>query len=355
MSRHRPWLLYVAAWLPFAAGWGGLVWLSRQSVGFSLLAAVAMMGMAALLSLGVWQASASHPWPEPARGSRLEFVLRVVFAGLGYALVLVGLDAVLGGAFEGRPALEFLLEEPRWVLWQILIYCWLYGLGAGVAHALRAQQRLREREVAAARAEALAADAQLRALRAQLNPHFLFNALHSLGALVRHDRAAAEHALDRLGELLRYVLDEGSGDTVALADEWDFVRTYLDLERLRLGERLRVEADLEDDALDCAVPSFVLQPLVENAVRHAVAPRPEGGRVTISARVEAGTLRIRVSDDGPGTTRQAAESAPGLGLRALRQRIEAGGADASRLEIATAPGAGFQATVTLPVVAPAAP
>jgi LytS/YehU family sensor histidine kinase len=303
----------------------------------------------------VWQASASHPWPEPGRGSRLEFVLRVVFAGLGYALVLVGLDAVLGGAFEGRTALEFLLEEPRWVLWQILIYCWLYGLVAGVAHALRAQQRLREREVAAARAEALAADAQLRALRAQLNPHFLFNALHSLGALVRHDRTAAEHALDRLGELLRYVLDEGSGDTVALADEWDFVRTYLDLERLRLGERLRVEADLADDALDCAVPSFVLQPLVENAVRHAVAPRPEGGRVTISARVEEGTLRIRVSDDGPGTTRQAAESAPGLGLRALRQRIEAGGADTSRLEIATAPGAGFQATVTLPVVAPAAP
>ena len=104
MRRHRAWLLYAAAWLPFAAGWASLVWLSRQSLGFSILAAVAMMGMAALLSLGVWQASARHPWPEPGHGSRAEFIVRVVFAGLGYAIVLAGLDSVLGGAFEGRTA-----------------------------------------------------------------------------------------------------------------------------------------------------------------------------------------------------------------------------------------------------------
>jgi signal transduction histidine kinase len=353
--RHRTWLLYVAAWLPFTTGWACVVWLNRHSVAESLVAAATLMGMAALMSLGVWESSARHPWPDPGRGSRVGFAVRIVVAGLGFALVLIGLDLVLGARFEGRPALPILWEEPRWVLWQFLVYGWLYGLVAAVAYALRGQQRLRERELAAARAEALAAEAQLRALRAQLNPHFLFNALHSLGALVRHDRAAAERALDRLGTLLRYVLDEGAGDTVALADEWDFVRTYLDLERLRFGPRLRVETDLEDEALDCAVPSFVLQPLVENAVRHAIAPRPEGGRVSISARLEAGTLRIRVSDDGPGTTQEAAERATGLGLRALRQRIAAVGAGLSHLDIATAPGAGFQATVTLPVATPGAP
>jgi len=351
MHGYRMWLLYAAAWLPFIAGWGTLVWLSRHSLAFSLIAAVVMMGMAALLALWIWESSAAHPWPEPGGARWTTFGVRMVFAGLGFSFVLTGLDAVLGGAFEGRAALDFLLEYPRSALWQLFVYCWLYGLVAGVVYALRAQQRLRERELAAARAEALAAKAQLRALRAQLDPHFLFNALHSLAALIRHDRAAAEQALDRLGELLRYILDDGSGDTVALADEWDFVRSYLDIERLRLGSRLRVEAELEEEALDCAVPSFVLQPLVQNAVRHAVAPRPEGGRVTITARIEAGQLWLRVSDDGPGTTREKTEQATGLGLRALRQRIAASADGACSLEIATAPGAGFEATVSLPAAA----
>lgn len=355
MRRPRDWLLYAAAWLPFAGAWVGLVWLSRQSAGFALLAGTAMMGTAALLATWVWHTSARHPWPHRDVAARASFVARHVIQALAFALVLIGLDAVLGGYFENRSALDFFLGEPNWVRWQFLIYSWLYGLVAGVSHAVRAHERLREREVVAARAEALAAEAQLRALRAQLNPHFLFNALHSLAALVRHDKAAAEEALDRLGDLLRYLLDEGAGDTVALADEWAFVRNYLALETLRLGPRLRVESDLEDEALECMVPSFVLQPLVENAVRHAIAPRPEGGVVAISARLDGARLRICVRDDGPGATREAAEKAPGLGLRALRQRIAARCAGTPGLEIATAPGAGFEATVTLPVYAGGAP
>jgi two-component system, LytTR family, sensor kinase len=346
--RRRAWLLYVLAWLPFAGAWGVLVWLSRQSAGFALVASVSMMGAAALLATRVWQASGRHPWPDRGAAGRARFLARHVLQALAFALALIGLDAVLGGSFENRSTLDFLRNEPLWVRWQLLIYSWLYGLVAGVAHAVRAHERLRQSELAAARAETLAAEAQLRALRAQLDPHFLFNALHSLAALVRHDTLAAEEALERLGDLLRYLLDEGAGDTVALADEWNFVRNYLALESLRLGSRLRVESDLDEDALECVVPSFVLQPLVENAVRHAIAPRPEGGVVAISAHLDGSRLRIRVRDDGPGSTREAAETAPGLGLRALRQRIAVRGAEAPGLEIATAPGAGFVATVTLP-------
>ena len=349
MHRARGWLLYLAAWLPFAALWGALVWLGRHSAGFAVAAALGMMGTAALLGVRVWRAAGRHAWPAPGRPGRARFVARHVLGALGFALILIVVDALLGGYFEGKTPLRFVLEQPLFTLWQCLVYSWLYGLLAGVAHALRAQERVRAGELAAARAEALAVDAQLRALRAQLNPHFLFNALHSLGALVRHDRARAEEALDRLGDLLRYALDEGAGDTVAFADEWAFVRNYLALETLRLGPRLRVEVELDDEALDCRVPPFVLQPLVENAVRHAVAPRVEGGCVTISARVRGGVLVIGVQDDGPGTTSEAAERGTGLGLRALRERM------AARLEIATAPGAGFRATVTLPVRPGAAP
>ena len=339
----RGWLLYLAAWMPFVALWGGLVFLSRQSAGFAVAAALGMMGTAALLGVLVWRAAGRYPWPAKGRGGRAVFVGRQALGAASFVLLLIAVDAVLGGYFEGKTPLAFALEDVRFVLWQCLVYSWLYGLVAGVAHALRAQERARAGELLAARAEALAVDAQLRALRAQLNPHFLFNALHSLGALVRHDHARAEEALDRLGDLLRYALDEGAGDTVAFADEWRFVRNYLALETLRLGPRLRVEVDLDDEALECRVPPFVLQPLVENAVRHAVAPRVEGGRVTISARVAGGTLVIGVLDDGPGATSEAAERGTGLGLRALRERM------AARLEIATAPGAGFRATVTLPV------
>lgn len=348
MRSTRGWLLYLAAWLPFAALWGGLVWLSRHSAAFAVAASVGMMGTAALLGAVVWRASGRFPWPATGRPGRAGFVAGHAAGALGFALLLIAMDAVLGGYFERKTPLAFVLEEPRFALWECLVYSWLYGLLAGVAYALRAQERLRAGELAAARAEALAVDAQLRALRAQLNPHFLFNALHSLGALVRHDRAGAEEALDRLGELLRYALDEGAGDTVSLAEEWAFVRNYLALETLRLGPRLRVEVEMDAEALACRVPPFVMQPLVENAVRHAVAPRVEGGRVVISARVMEGVLVIRVQDDGPGAPPGAAERGKGLGLRALRARI------AARLEIATAPGAGFRATVTLPARSEAA-
>src|SRR5262249_17896434 len=141
---------------------------------------------------------------------------------------------------------------------------------------------------------------------------------------------------------------EASAD-VPLAEEWNFVRHYLALESLRFGSRLRLETHLEPDALDGMVPSFLLQPLVENAVRHGVARRPEGGTVRVEARLQASRLGLRVVDDGRGTTVAEAEQAAGLGLRALRRRLEARYAGAAAVEIATARGAGFEVVVRLPL------
>ncbi len=138
-------------------------------------------------------------------------------------------------------------------------------------------------------------------------------------------------------------------DEVSLAEEWEFVRNYLALETLRLGSRLRVDAAIEEDGLECVVPAFCLQPLVENAIRHAVAPRAGGGTIWIKAALGNGKLRLEVQDDGPGTVPDAGRTNERLGLRLVRQRLEALYGERAQFEVATSPGAGFRVLLTIPV------
>lgn len=191
----------------------------------------------------------------------------------------------------------------------------------------------------------LAAD--LRALSAQLHPHFLFNTLNSLAALVGRNAAAAEEGLVRVGALLRYTLNEAEGARVFLREEWTFTCGYLELERLRLGERLSVQAELDEAAAACLVPRFIVQPLAENAVRHGAAA---GGAVRIELRawIERDVLRILVTDDGPGTELDRVSRSHGLGLRGVQAQLEAHYGPRATLDVATAPGAGFRAAIQLP-------
>lgn len=196
-------------------------------------------------------------------------------------------------------------------------------------------------------AEQRASRARLRAVTAQMSPHFLFNALHSLSALVRRDPQASEGVLERLGGLLRYGLDRGD-DLVRLEDEWRFARHYLDLEELRLGPRLDVSAEIDEEALAVIVPPFILQPLVENAVRHGVSPFPYGGRLDIRARVESGRLLVEVGDTGPGATVEEMENAPGVGLRGVRAQLQSYLGDDWRMETERLPRGGFVVRLSLP-------
>jgi LytS/YehU family sensor histidine kinase len=221
---------------------------------------------------------------------------------------------------------------------------WLYVLVTGVSYAIRAQRRVRAETAAAADARLLAEQAQLAALRAQLNPHFLFNALHSVGALVQIDAARAEEAIERLGDLLRYSL--GSEPNVLLSQEWKFTHDYLAFEQLRLGDRLDVRSEAHAAALAAIVPPLIFQPLVENAVRHGIAERPAGGHIAISARTTDGRLRLRVADDGPGL---AGNPTDGVGLASVRRRLAATYGDRARLQI-EAVGTGFVVTMTLPLI-----
>lgn len=201
---------------------------------------------------------------------------------------------------------------------QVIIALMGLTLAARMGTALYAvQQESMERR----RAEQGAAQARLRAVMARMNPHFLFNALHSLSALVRRDAPSAERALERLGKLLRYGLDSGD-QLVTLRDEWDFAQSFLDLETLRLGSRLTAVLVADPEALKIPVPPFIVQPLVENAIRYAVNPYPEGGRVEVRALVRDEQLLIEVRDWGPGTRTAVLADAPGVGVRGVRAQLE---------------------------------
>jgi signal transduction histidine kinase len=259
------------------------------------------------------------PWPEGGRSGVVRAALAtgaVVAATTVAWLLLIALDSRLTmGAWR--------LPPRSILLWQSLITTLAQAGLLGAGYAWHNGRRAREAQDRARRAEALHARAELQLLRTQLNPHFLLNTLHALLGLVRRDPSTAEAAIERLGELLRFGMsvEQRRADRVALRDEWAFVTSYLELERLRLGDRLRLELSADPDALDVPLPPFALQPLVENAVTHAVAPRASGGRVSVRVRREAPRLTVEVRDDGPGTSEAAILASPRMGLRLLRERL----------------------------------
>lgn len=292
-----------------------------------------------LLMLTGW-AAARHPSPERAPAGRAASERRGRLARRARAMIIpaAALFLALAVIDAGTRRRHFTL------LSAVVLGAMGVVLAVRIGNALRAAEREAEDR---RRAQAAASQARLRVLTSQLNPHFLFNALHSLSGLLRRDPERAQLALAHLGDLLRYALDESEQTAVYLADEWAFTEHYLEIERLRLGERLRVRTALEPAALDCRVPPFLLQPLVENAVRHGVAKRAEGGRVSVAAHIHAGRLEIEVGDDGPGAD-PGAVSRAGVGLRAVRGQLEARYGHHAGFAVDTAPGAGFRVRLSLP-------
>jgi len=212
-------------------------------------------------------------------------------------------------------------------------------------HALAFYREARDRQLKAAQLEALLNQAQLEALRSQLNPHFLFNSLHSIAELVHQDPKLAEQSIVRLGELLRRVLETSKRAELALGEELDFIRGYVEIEQMRLGERLGVIWDIESAALSATVPSLILQPLVENAIQHGIAPVSAPRRLTVRARRRDGFLEIEVGDDGPGLSQRGARS-QGIGIANTRARLQALYGDRHGFELRQ--GDGFVVSLRIP-------
>jgi two-component system, LytTR family, sensor kinase len=192
------------------------------------------------------------------------------------------------------------------------------------------------------------AGAQLDALKMQLHPHFLFNTLNSISVLMREgDAEAANKMLVRLSELLRVALKSKEAQEVSLKDELEFLRGYLEIEQIRFQDRLKVDFKIEKETLDAQVPNLILQPLVENAVRHAVAPRAGATRIEIRAERENGFLRMIIRDDGDGFVKAENSSGSGIGLANTQKRLEKlyGANHDFRL---VSEGGGFAATISIP-------
>jgi len=327
--------IYAAAWLGVIAVYAIAFVAAGAPLDTSVRNALAQLVPDVALGLAVLQV----PARVRARGLRavgLHAAAAVAFLGAALAgwILLVVVDGLI---VEGQLRLPL---EMRGVSLTLLIDSFVYGILVGVAYARHNAER-------AANAEALRVRATLEALRAQLNPHFLLNTFHALLGLVRRDPALAETAIERLGDLLRYSLrvHRDSIDEVPLRDEWAFVDSYLELERLRLGDRLRVDADVPGAALDYLVPTFAVQTLVENSVRHAIAQRAAGGRLQIRVSQSEGRLRVAVEDDGSGEAPRA--NGAGMGLRLLRDRVAALYGGAATLGIHTA-ATGTRADLELP-------
>jgi two-component system LytT family sensor kinase len=339
-----------AAWLPFFAIWVLYAMLyAHYLLPAALVASLISMGSASLLGIAAWYVAERYPWPFRLD---LKFYFLQVFFALAYSIVWSVSTYVLDSLRRGAISTQGFWKSP-FLGWQLLMGMWLYGLFAGVSYAVQTRNRLHAKEALAARAEALAAAARLDAIRARLNPHFLFNALHTLAALVKFNPPMAESAIERLGDMLRYTLKEDSRELVEFSEEYGFTQQYLAFEQLRYEQRLRVDLQIDSESFNFDIPAFSIQTLAENAVHHAISLRPEGGSLCIKSSYRDGGLLLSVRDDGPGNGSGDGDSHQ-FGLRSLRERLRAAYGAASDLTIRSSPE-GFEASFLIPPSSKSAP
>lgn len=227
----------------------------------------------------------------------------------------------------------------------------LLGAWSALYYAINFFLRIEEQQDQLLRLESQATSAQLAMLRYQLNPHFLFNTLNSISTLVLLKQTEPANAmLSRLSSFLRYTLANEPTARVTLAQEVETLKLYLDIEKMRFEERLRAKFEIDDAASDALLPSLLLQPLVENAIKYAVTPKEEGADIVISAQLIGQTLRITVSDTGPGLKSQIASTTPstGVGLVNIRERLNQAYEDKHRFETRSSPGGGYSVIIEIP-------
>ena len=250
----------------------------------------------------------------------------------------------LSGGGEGG-ALDLAYFVPRKIGFSYVTFCALvFVVLAADYHRL-----YRDRELRAARLEGALARAQLRALQAQLQPHFLFNTLNTIATLIPEDPAAAEELVESLGELLRAALRDGGRDEIPLRQELDLLDQYLRIQERRFHDRLRVERAFAPDLADAMVPPLILQPLVENAIRHGVAARQGGGTVTVRTERSDDSLLLTVEDDGPGFQPESDGRLIGVGLANTRARLGQLYGVTGVLATGNLPGGGAYVNVSFPL------
>ena len=298
------------------------------------------------VTIAIWRLAPG--WvPDTGRAWR-RFVARhlLIFAIVHVVVTLVTTAAAMAlRPIPGGPSQAFWMQIGGRGFLALLMYIIVAGGGA----AMTLQDRYRERQAAAAALQAELATARLQALRNHLEPHFLFNSLHSIAALARaNDSAGVVRLTASLGDVLRYVLDSRNA-SARLADEFVIVERYLEIQRARHADRLAVTLTLAPEAAHASVPVLVVQPLVENALKHGLTPRVRAGTLAVRASVRDGRIRIDVEDDGVGLPEGWTMTASrGTGLRNLASRLAAEFGDQAALAVSARQSGGVLASITLP-------
>ncbi len=308
----------------------------------------------ALLSPVIFWLCRRFPFDRQSWPKSLPVHLVVGLLLSGIHAVLCALAAVLQGWVTGAPTL-FSSEVHKVLANRTHFNIAVYTVIVCAWHAWDYHRRYREREAQATELAARLAQAQLQALRMQLNPHFLFNTLNTISSLMLKDVNSANRMIVRLGELLRLTLEISNDQEVPLRQEIEFLQRYVEIEQIRFGALLQVKMDIEPATLNATVPNLILQPLVENAIRHAIEPQTTGGQIELRCVRDNGSLLLQVSDNGQGLNSRRADTAEAsnqarerIGLNNTRQRLQKLYGDRQSFELVANPSGGMTANIIIP-------
>lgn len=343
------WLLQLAGW----SGWCvsfyfGVVVFSRPPAGYELyLALISITGLLITLAL---RALYRATWNKALWQRALSVLLGAYAASVAWIVVR---HSIFRSMFPDERSMAK-PEAPEWLgffsgtisaFWVMLVWSALYF---GIKYYLLMQ----EEQQRSLKALSMANESQLKMLRYQLNPHFLFNTLNAISTLIlAQETRQANKMVTGLSRFLRYSLDNDPMQTVTVAEEIEAVQLYLDIEKVRFEERLRLHLRVEPDAREALMPSLLLQPLVENAIKYAIAAAIDGGGIEISAEVEGDDLVLRVADDGPGLKPGSGQTGRGggVGLRNCRERLEQLYGDRQSFRLAATEPQGLTVIMRLPL------
>ena len=335
-TSQRPaarWALYFSAWtligLFWATRWYVLFRNAKEPITWNESMALGLLEwyLWAIFSIAIFRLCARLPFDRLhwRKSSLLHLAAGVVISLVQVFLYAAGNRSIDTYFMSGTPSPGL---ETVWGAFTLLLRnrfhgaLLTYALIAMVSYVIAYYRKYRREELLASELRARLAGAQLQALKSQLHPHFLFNTLHTISALMREDVEAADRMIARLSDLLRLALRSNGQQTIPLREELEFVERYLEVEQIRFSDRLRTEIRVSPGTLDVEVPNLILQPLVENAIRHGITPKSAGGTVRVTAECENEMLKLEVSDDGVGLDRTEQVSAEGgIGLANIRERL----------------------------------
>jgi signal transduction histidine kinase len=348
------WTLFAAFWTLIGLSFAVHFFLNSSKAGQTI-----SWSEAVTFSLGDWYVFAILSIPVAKLARRFPFERRtwgrVLFLHVIYSVLFsfayMFLRAIAGevqSLFNTNAAVPFARAFPLlaktfqyniWVYWVILAVCNAFGY----------YEKFHERELRASELEKRLAQARLQALQSQMNPHFLFNTLHTISALMHKDVDAADRMVMKLSDLLRLALANTDTHEVPLKQELDFLSRYLEIEKTRFRERLSVEMEIAEETLSARVPNLVLQPLVENAIRHGIEKHARPGKITLRAHKRNGDLEMEVQDNGDGIrVRSGEKKREGIGLSNTRSRLEHLYGERQQFELQNLDSGGFLARVVIP-------